>query len=154
MIQPEVLRTHYQQFLNHPRILLTGHSHQAWPDIAKTGMNRAFDHAALHVDDKWSYAMDTAHALCKLIAKRMGGRAEDIALAGSTHDLVVRFLSALTLKTKRKIIVTTGEFHTLHRQLRRLSEEGIEVTWVDTHPIASLTERMADAVDGNTAAVF
>ena len=38
------------------RILLTGHSHQAWPDVARAALLQCFDDAALHVDDKWGAA--------------------------------------------------------------------------------------------------
>ena len=52
-IDPHSLRPHYRAFLREGRVLLTGHSHQAWPDVAREGMLAAFDAAAEHVDDKW-----------------------------------------------------------------------------------------------------
>ena len=46
-LDPRALRPHYQQFLAVPagaprRVLLTGHSHQAWPDVARAGQDAAF----------------------------------------------------------------------------------------------------------------
>ena len=77
-----------------------------------------------------------------------------IALAPNTHELVVRFLSALPLKKRPKLITTDGEFHTIRRQLDRLSEEGIEVVKVVSGPAATLAERLAQEVDEHTAAVL
>jgi kynureninase len=51
-------------------------------------------------------------------------------------------------------VTSTGEFHSLRRQLARLAEAGVEVEWVVAEPAASLAERMADAVDEHTAAVL
>ncbi|MEM7609394.1 MAG: kynureninase, partial [Myxococcota bacterium] len=53
-LDPQSLRPFYGRFLDADRILLTGHSHQAWPDVAREGVLQAFDDAAAHVDDKWS----------------------------------------------------------------------------------------------------
>ena len=45
----------------------------------------------------------------------------------NTHELVMRFLSALDLRARPRLVTTDGEFHTLRRQLARLAEEGLEV---------------------------
>ena len=47
------LAPHYSRFRVAERLLLTGHSHQAWPDVA-LGAQAAFEDAALDVDAKWS----------------------------------------------------------------------------------------------------
>ena len=164
-LDPAALRPHYRQFLQarapradgQPmprRILLTGHSHQAWPDVARSGLLQSFDDAALHVDDKWDAAFAAVAEVRRTIAARIGGRAEEYALGGSTHELVARFLSALDLRRRRHIVTTTGEFHSLHRQLRRLAEEGVEITWVPAQPVASLAGRLARALRPDTAAVL
>src|SRR5690606_809162 len=73
----------------------------------------------------------------------------------STHELVVRFVSALDLAGRRPRLVTSdGEFHSLRRQLSRLAEAGVEVVWVPAEPVATLAERMAGAVDDHTAAAL
>lgn len=164
-LQPAALRPHYQQFLQRRdacsdgstmprRILLTGHSHQAWPDVARAALLQCFDDAALHVDDKWGAAFAAVDAVRTALVDRIGGRKDEYAFGSSTHELVARFLSGLDLRRRRHIVTTSGEFHSLHRQLRRLAEEGIEVTWVPTQPVATLAGRMARALRPNTAAVM
>jgi len=148
-----IARSHYSRFLRGDRILLTGHSHQAWPDVARDAMVRAFDDAATFVDDKWGPAFAAADALRAGVAKRIGCAADEIALAPNTHDLVMRFLSALDLK-RRHLVTTRGEFHTIDRQLHRLAEEGVEVTFVDASDASTLAERLVAATRSDTAAVL
>lgn len=159
LLDPRVLRAHYTQFSSVPtdaprRILLTGHSHQAWPDVARAGQDRAFLDAAEHVDDKWSRVFAVQDELRTYIAERIGGRAQEIAFASNTHELVTRFLSAVDLRHRPHLVTTTGEFHSMDRQLRRLAEEGIEVTWVDAAPADTLAERLAAEIRDTTAAVL
>ena len=42
------------------RVLLTGHSHQAWPDVAFEAQQQAWLDAAELVDDKWGPAFEVA----------------------------------------------------------------------------------------------
>ncbi|MCA9525176.1 MAG: aminotransferase class V-fold PLP-dependent enzyme [Myxococcales bacterium] len=153
-MDPVALARHYTAFLRPGRILLTGHSHQAWPDVAAGAMAQAFQDAAEHVDDKWSRVMERAHRVRQAVATRLGGRPEDVALAASTHELVARFLSALPLDRRRHIVTTDGEFHSLDRQLRRLAEAGVEVTCVPADPVDTLAGRLAAAVRTDTAALM
>lgn len=154
-LDPGRLRPFYSAFLARgDRILLTGHSHQAWPDVALDGMKEAFVDAAAHVDDKWEKAAQVADDIRDAVIERIGGRREDVALGASTHELVTRFLSGLPWKTRKHLVTSDGEFHSIRRQLRRLEEEGIEVTWVAAHPVETLTERAAAAVRDDTAAVL
>ncbi len=153
-LHPEALRPHYSAFLRPDRILLTGHSHQAWPDVARQGLSAAFDDAAEHVDDKWQRAAEVADGVRAAVVERIGGMADEIALGQSTHELVSRFLSALDLRRRPRLVTTSGEFHSLDRQLRRLAEEGVEVAFVDAAPHGSLGQRLAAAVDERTAALL
>jgi len=153
-LHPEALRAHYRAFLRPDRVLLTGHSHQAWPDVARDALTRCFDDAALHVDDKWSAAFEAAGAVRAAIATAVGATPERVVLGDSTHTLVVRLLSALPWQTRRHVVTTRGEFHTLHRQLRRLAEEGVQVDFIDPHPVDTLAERLAGAVRDDTAALL
>jgi kynureninase len=148
------MKSHYTAFLRPGRILLTGHSHQAWPDVAREGQLEAFADAAAHVDDKWARAGEAADAVRAAVAARIGGRREDVALAGSTHELVTRFLSALDWGRRRHLVTTAGEFHSMARQLDRLEEAGVEVTRVAVDPLDSLAERLAAAVRDDTAALM
>lgn len=153
-LDARALRAHYRAFVREGRVLLTGHSHQAWPDVAREGLARSFDDAALHVDDKWSAAFEAARAVREAVCARMGARADDIALAPNTHELVARVLSSLAWRARPRLVTTTGEFHTLHRQLRRLAEEGVRVDFIDARPVDTLAERLAAAVTDDTAAVL
>jgi kynureninase len=68
---------------------------------------------------------------------------------------VVRFLSALDLGGRPRIVATDGEFHSIRRQLDRLAEERwVEVVRVSAADPDSLAERLAAAVDDRTAAVL
>ncbi len=176
--EPNALAPDYSRFRVSERLLLTGHSHQAWPDRGFEGQERAWLDAAELVDEKWDRAFERAErvregftALLAGPGARVGRRRPDggagatadapirvspgdIALGASTHDLVVRFLSALPLRERPRLVTTDGEFHTLRRQLARLEEEGIEVVRVTSRPASTVGERVAGVVDDRTAAAF
>ena len=154
MINPEELAKHYTRFRVTERILLTGHSHQAWPDVAFEAQQQAWLDAAEFVDDVWDIAFEKANEVRRGFARLLDDSYDRIALAPNTHELVTRFLSALPLKKRNKLITTDGEFHTIRRQLDRLAEEGIEVVKVVATPAATLAERLATVVDDRTAAVL
>jgi len=154
VIDPEQLAKHYTRFRVTERILLTGHSHQAWPDVAFEAQQQAWLDTAELVDDVWDNAFEKANEVRRGFARLLDDAPDRIALAPNTHELVVRFLSALPLKKRPKLITTDGEFHTIRRQLDRLAEEGIEVLKVPAVPAATLAERLAQVVDDRTAAVL
>jgi len=154
VINPEELAKHYTRFRVTERILLTGHSHQAWPDVAFEAQQQAWLDTAEYVDDVWEKAFEQANAVRRGFARLLDDSPDRIALAPNTHELVVRLLSALPLKQRPKLITTDGEFHTIRRQLDRLSEEGIEVVKVVSGPAATLAERLTQEVDDRTAAVL
>lgn len=151
---PNALAAHYRKFRVADRILLTGHSHQAWPDVAEEGLLEAFADAAEEVDTKWERAFAKAEEMRAGFRALLGDPHGAIALGASTHDLVVRFLSAMDLPRRPRVVTTDGEFHTLRRQLARLAEEGVEVVRVPAAPVATLAERVAAEVTGDTAAVL
>ncbi len=154
MINPEELAKHYTRFRVTERILLTGHSHQAWPDIGFEAQAQAWLDTAEHVDDVWDLAFAKADEVRRGFARLLDDTPERIALAQNTHELVVRFLSALPLRKRPQLVTTDAEFHTIRRQLDRLVEEGIEVIKVPAMPATSLAERLAISVDDRTAAVL
>jgi kynureninase len=151
---PNALAPHYSRFRVAERLLLTGHSHQAWPDVAREGQLEAFDDAAALVDGKWDRAFAKADEVRARFRGWLGDPGGEVALGGSTHDLVIRFLSGLDLAGRRRLVTSDGEFHTLRRQLARLAEAGVDVVWVAAEPADTLAERMADSVDGRTAAAL
>jgi kynureninase len=148
------LAAHYSRFRVADRLLLSGHSHQAWPDVAFDGHVEAFEDAARHVDEKWGRAFAKADEVRAGFRRLLGDPGGQIALGASTHELVIRFLSALDLRARPRLVSTDGEFHTLRRQLARLDEAGIEVTRLPAQPADTLAERLAGAIDDRTSAVL
>ena len=57
---PNSLAAHYRRFAVADRLLLTGHSHQAWPDIGFEAQAEAWLDAAELVDEKWERAFARA----------------------------------------------------------------------------------------------
>jgi kynureninase len=151
---PNSLAAHYRRFGVADRLLLTGHSHQAWPDVAFEAHAEAWLDAAELVDEKWERAFARADRVREGFTRLLGDAGGGIALAPNTHELVVRLLSALPLRARPRLVTTDGEFHTIRRQLDRLAEEGIEVVRVPESPLESVAERVAAAVDDRTAAVL
>ena len=152
---PNPLAAHYARFRVAERLLLTGHSHQAWPDVGFDGQTEAWGDAADLVDDKWTRAEEKAERVRRGYARLLDDRPERIALGQNTHELVTRFLSALPLRARPRLVSSDGEFHTIRRQLDRLAEEGmIEVVSVSTQPSATLPDRIVAAVNDRTAAVL
>ncbi len=148
------LAAHYARFRVGERVLLTGHSHQAWPDVAREGVLAAWDDAARDVDDKWAAAFARADRVRAGFAALLGAPAGQVALGQNTHELVTRFLSALPLANRPRLVTTDGEFHTLRRQLDRLAETGhVALVRVASEPARTLAERLAAQVDDRTAAV-
>ena len=151
---PNALAAQYSRFRVSERLLLTGHSHQAWPDCAERGQLQAFADASELVDQKWERAHARAAQVRAGFARLLDVDPSTISLGTSTHELVAKWLSALPLRARPKLVTTRSEFHSARRLLQRLQEEGIEVRWVDAGPSESVGERLADAVDSSVAGVI
>ena len=151
---PNLLAPAYGRFDVVDRVLLTGHSHQAWPDCGFAAHSEAWLDAAAFVDDKWDRAFAKADRVRQGFADLLDDQTGHIALGANTHELVVRFLSALPLRERPRLLTTDGEFHTIRRQLDRLAEDSIEVVKVGQHPTNTVVERLIDEVDARTAAVL
>jgi kynureninase len=151
---PNALAPRYSRFHVSDRLLLTGHSHQAWPDAAFEAQSRAWLDAARYVDDKWEHAFERAERVREGFVRLLGNAGDGLALAPNTHELVVRLLSALPLRTRPRLVTTDGEFHTVRRQLDRMAEEGLEVVRVDEQPVETVSPRLAQAVNDRTALVL
>ena len=169
---PADFARNYSRFRVAERVLLTGHSHQAWPDVAFAAQQQAWLDAAAMVDDKWDRAFEMADEVRAGYRRLLDDPDGHIALAQNTHELVTRFLSALPLRERPRLVTTDGEFHSIRRQLDRLEDEGIEVVRVGTGgkgdasgdpcvggvvgagPPGAVAERLAGAVDDRTAAVL
>ncbi|HEU5040890.1 MAG TPA: hypothetical protein VFT84_08730 [Gemmatimonadales bacterium] len=151
---PNALAPHYSRFRVGERLLLTGHSHQAWPDCGFDGQMQAWLDAARYVDDKWDHAMARADRVREGFRRLLGDAGGYIALGGNTHELIVRLLSALPLRDRPRLVTTDGEFHSIRRQLDRLAEAGLEVARVPEAPLESLAARLVEAVNDRTALVL
>ena len=151
---PNALAPFYRRFRVEERLLLTGHSHQAWPDCSVDGQLQAWEDAARYADEKWDQAALQADRVRQGFARLMGDPAGCLALGANTHELVVRLLSALPLRDRPRLVTTDGEFHSIRRQLDRLAEEGLAVVRVPEAPVGSLAERLGGAVDDRTALVL
>lgn len=151
---PNLLSPHYSSFHLDERVLLTGHSHQAWPDVAREGLLQGWTDASRGVDDKWSAAFAVASRVRRGFRRWMGDAEGPITLAQNTHELVCRFLSALDLDARPRVVITDGEFHSISRQMRRLEEEGVEVVRVSSTEVDALPEALIAAIDGKTACVL
>ena len=168
-IAPEQLARHYSRFRVAERVLLTGHSHQAWPDVAFEAQQQAWLDAAELVDDKWGPAFEVADEVRAGYRRLLDDADGHIALGQNTHELLIRFLSALPLRERPRLVTTDGEFHTIRRQLDRLEEEGIEVVRVGCDFVRppnkvtlggqgetgdTVAERVIRELDDRTAAVL
>jgi len=151
---PNALAPAYSRFRVDQRLLLTGHSHQAWPDCCLRGQVKAWEDAAEHVDRKWERAFAVADRVKASYAALLGDPTGSYTLAANTHDLVVRFLSALPLAQRPRLVTTDGEFHSIRRQLDRLAEAGLEIVRVAAEDPAHLVEHLAREIDDRTAAVL
>jgi kynureninase len=151
---PNRIAPFYSRFRVSERLLLTGHSHQAWPDCGFDGQVQAWLDAAQYLDRKWEKAFARADRVRAGFSRLLDDAEGYIALGPSTHDLIIRFLSALPLRERPRIVTTDGEFHTLRRQLDRLNEEGVEIVKVSSHPASSVAERLIDAANDRTAAAM
>jgi len=151
---PNRLAAHYSRFRVSERLLLTGHSHQAWPDCAFEGQLRAWNDASKWVDDKWERAFAAADHVREGYRRLLGDPSGYYSLAANTFELLVRLLSSLPLRQRPRLVTTDSEFYSLSRLLTRLEEEGVEVVRVDAHPVDDVGERLAAATDDRTAAVL
>jgi kynureninase len=155
LISAEELAPHYSRFRVSERLLLTGHSHQAWPDVAREGVIEAWDDAARLVDEKWERAFEKADRVRDGFRLWLDEPGAEMALDQNTFGLVLRFLSALDLRRRPRLVTTSGEFHTLRRLLARLAEEELlDVVVVPARPAETLAERLAAERNDRTAAVL
>ena len=145
---------HYSHFRVAERLLFTGHSHQAWPDVALDGQKEYFMDSAELVDKKWAKAAEKTEILREYLRQFYDDPNGFYCREENTHFLFISWLSSLDLKNKPKIISTDGEFHSIYRQLHRLEENGLEVSWVPTNPDESFAHRIIAEMDDRTSAVM
>jgi len=143
---PNKLAEHYSKFKVTERMLFTGHSHQAWPNCGLEAQQEAWKDAADLIDDKWGKAFEKAEEVKQGYSKLLNDNSGNITLASNTHDLIIKLFSALPLKYKPRIVTTDGEFHSIRRQLDRLSEEGVEIIKISSNPVSQVVEKIIDDI--------
>ncbi len=165
-IDPTSLRCLYSRTLNAAeqtddkapnRILLTGHSHQAQPDVADEAARYATSLAHKFVDDKWGVIFgEVLPEFQKGIAKRIGCADPNSIINGhNTHELVSPFLSSWHWDHETRIVSTSSEFQSLLRQLLALQgQRDVDVEFVSTEDKDSLTDRIVKAITPGTNAVL
>ncbi len=151
---PNALSKDYQHASVAQRIQLTGHIHQALPDVCEKAYREHWDCLNKYGEERWDEVFSRSDRVREGFARMIDSRAEDIALAANLHELFVRFLSILPLSPTRKILTTDAEHPSVARQLARLNEEGLaQVITVPADPAADVVGRLSSAIDGDTIAV-
>ncbi|MXQ13633.1 aminotransferase class V-fold PLP-dependent enzyme [Microvirga makkahensis] len=153
------LRSHFSRFLNAApeRLHFAAHSHHPWPDVTREAHLKAWDDAALLVDDKWEHVLGPvfeefrAHVAGHLALPDPG----TIAVAPNTHEFLRRLLSCLPADKPLRLLTSDGEFHSFSRQIARLEEDGAAiVTRVPVEPFASFEDRFCAAAGDAFDLVF
>lgn len=150
---PNPLADHYRQASVANRILLTGHIHQALPDCAGEAYQAHWECLIRYGEERFEREFAAVEAVRAGFARLIDSETHCIALAASVHTLFVRFLSALPLVERPRIVTTDAEYPSVARQLARLEEAGVELVWVAANPADTLVERLAAALDDQTAAL-
>jgi kynureninase len=151
---PNKLASYYSNFKVQERLLFTGHSHQAWPDCGFEAQQEAWIDAANLVDDKWEKAFEKAESTKQGFLKLLNDDTGNITLGSNTHELLIRLISALLIREKPRLVSTDGEFHSIRRQLDRLSEEGIEVIKIPSNPVDEVVDKIISTLNEKTSAVL
>lgn len=147
------LSPHYKRFNVENRLLFTGHSHQAWPDVAMDGLKDSYETAATEVDNKWDPAFRKTEILRDYLRDFYDDPNGYYCLGQNTHQLFVSWLSSFDLKNKPQIITTDSEFHSMFRQLHRLKEEGLQIITVDSNP-DTIVDDIDRQIDDEVSAIM
>jgi len=148
------LQPHYSHFNVANRLLFTGHSHQAWPDVAFAGIQEYMRTVAKMVDTKWGAGFEKTEILRNYLRDFYDDPEGLYCREQNTHVMLVSWLSSFDLKNKPKVITTTGEFHSLSRQLNRLEEVGMQIKRVAHQDDQSLLDEITKELDDQTSAVM
>ncbi|CAN5271562.1 kynureninase [soil metagenome] len=148
------LQPHYSHFNVANRLLFTGHSHQAWPDVAFAGIQNYMRMVAERVDTKWDTGFEKTEILRNYLRDYYDDPDGLYCREQNTHVLLVSWLSSLSLINKPKIITTSGEFHSMRRQLKRLTEEGLNIVEISHQSDEMLLDEIKNELDSQTTAVM
>ena len=132
------------------RLHMAAHSHHLWPDASFDGQVECWQDAALLADRKWGKVMGEVwpEAQANVAAELGTGMPDAVVFASSTHDFLVRLVSAAPRSDPRRltVLVSDGEFHSARRQLARWAEDGwLQLETVAAEPFDDFTERFLAA---------
>lgn len=147
------LQPHYKHFDVANRLMFSGHSHQAWPDVALDALIEGFMEAAKMVDEKWPSAFDKVDVLRGWLRNFYDDPEGRYTVSQNTHDVLVRMLSSFDW-SRGRVVTTDGEFHTVFRQIKRLEEVGVPVERVPVFPLEGIAERIRLALHTPTTVVI
>ena len=148
------LQPHYSRFKVKDRLLFTGHSHQAWPDCSRDGILECYDDAAHLVDEKWGQVFSKIEILKNYLRNWYSDSNGSYSTAASTHDLLIKWISALRLEKGDELVSTEGEFYTIFRQLKALEETGIRVTKVSSKNPETIAAQLIEKISSKTKGVI
>lgn len=148
------LQPHYSRFDVANRLLFTGHSHQAWPDAAFEGMHEYETTVARDVDQKWIAAAEKTEILRNYLRRYYDDPNGYWCREQNTHVLMVSWLSSLDLLRKPVILTTSGEFHSMSRQLRSLAKIGVEPVILDHSEDETLLQSIRSHLNNRVSAVM
>lgn len=137
------------------RLHFAAHSHHPWPDVSFAAQEEAWNDAARLADTKWEHIFgEVLPAACRHVARVLHlSDPSTVAFAPSTHELVMRAVSALEGKglaggAPLRVLTTDGEFHSWVRQLARLEEAGLAfVDRVPVEPFATFAARFVERLE-------
>ncbi len=141
----------FSESLKAPTLHVAAHSHHLWPDASREGQMTAWADAARLADTKWDHIFSHVYPAAQAhVAEELKlPKADTIAFAPNTHDLIVRLVSALPGRSSGyplRIVTTDCEFHSARRQFQRWAEDGeILLDIVPTAPWETFPERLLDA---------
>jgi selenocysteine lyase/cysteine desulfurase len=135
---------------NPERLHFAAHSHHLWPDASFDGQVEAWNDAARLADTKWDKVLDEVwpEAQGHVAAELGTGMADAIVFASSTHDFLVRLVTAAPRREPGplRVLTTDGEFHSARRQFARWAEAGwIALDQVAAEPFDDLSDRFLAA---------
>lgn len=151
---PNHLSQDYQHAAVAQRIMLTGHIHQALPDVCEKAYREHWDCLNKYGEERWDEVFRRADRLREGFASILEGEVENIALAPSVHELFVRFLSALPIARGGRIVTSDSEHPSISRQLLAVAQaSNIELVRVPAFPAEDLVGRIAEQINDATLAV-
>jgi kynureninase len=151
---PNYLSQDYTHAAVAQRIMLTGHIHQALPDVCEKAYKEHWDCLNKYGEERWEEVFSRTDRLRQGFATILEADVKNIALASSVHDLVIRFLSSLPLQKGGRIVTTDMEHPSIARQLARLAQEqNIELIQVNALPACDVVGRISAQINNETLAV-